>query len=546
VLDHPQVVEVFSPEMLADIRPASYFEAKLEPLYSDLKLRPAIALFWWYALRVATILEADDQEHREAEFAAALRRCLDALSLTSIEINELRWELDVACVTGHLARAFRILDELKFRPEAKARSSAIVRALFRLDQLTTERPPSGSWDEGIRFPDGEFAFPGYSMLAWVYATSIKDVRQPPSADRPATLRKGVDLLMLRTMRFWLEETKQYDSQLPPHMLAIEAWLTYALGLHAGQRVDLERAARIFETLPDSGAGMAVIDRGMAYEAAVMAFQDAGLLESALECARAWRHPGPNRAADWRIAELLGRLGRTEEMIKAIQDAVPETEHSDDAWKDTQLLKLGLENLAAHQVSTAIQSLAKSTPLRVQGEELCGWLFPWFHHLAPKARDWIWSGLYSVSNRELQAHTGDPAFANAADNFGEAMAWELKEVVLKPFFATVTITEVGPLSEKSPWKKLAERRAALGDVVACFQEVPKAKPGIGRQFGAWLRENHPMLLSQFDDPKFSFSLSTANGIRTRAQHGDITRDEVRQIFEIVRRVMAALHPQSEED
>jgi tetratricopeptide (TPR) repeat protein len=538
VLGHPRVESIGS-AMFSDGERAERFRTALEGSYLDKHLRPAMLAFWWEALNLRTILDDEDQKDRVQEYSEALFHCVDAVAPLSIESDaQLRWELDVAATTRNLPRVLRLLDELRRRPNPEAFGEIAIRMLFLLTACNFLEPlPSGTWDPAVQRPDYEGFYQVYSMLAWSVAMQPGRVRVSPPPNGPTTLRKDMAVSDVRAIRDWVELARDGGVAFSQEAAAIEAWSTYCLGLADGRSADVERAGTLYESAEDFTLPGGQLDKPWRWEAATIAYQDAGSLAKALSCVEHWAELAPGDArAQRKLAELSWRVGNLEDAIDALVRAAADDAPSDRAWEHTILLQLGLEKLSGDSSSKAIERAAERTPLKETGHRLSAWVLPWFDSLSEKAKQRFWFGLYAVSSPELLESTGQATWDNAGDNFGEALAFELKHRIIEPFSTEDARGKIDPRDEH--WVRLANGRATLGELIECLLSSLRPTNDAARTLRKRLDAHHKKLLRELIDSEKD--LRRLYRLRGAAQHGTVSEASVRDIFLLVCRVLAALH------
>lgn len=514
-------------------------EHHLEDLYSDLALRPAVVIFWW---RAVTWLRGTYQLQSESDDVELelppVHRCLDALSPSSIATpDQFRWEVDVAAALAHRSRVVRLLREWQSRGMPMSYLAIAVRALFLLCLPTGDtRPPSGTWDPDLCFPGAEQLYRGYSRLAWACAIDVPLIRVPSKLDRPARLRDDIDRASVRELRNLVNAAKDAGTLAEPEALAVQAWSIYSIGLLDARPEECERAGALYEAVPDVVLpnSTSVSNRWKRWQAATLAYQDAGLIEPALRTARIWAGLSSERPLVYRtIAELCWKLGRLEDAMQAFEKAIGD-ESGERDWQDSLILSLGLDKLQGDTVSRAITHAASASPFKEQGRELVAWIMPWFTELGEKARDRLWFGLYALSSPSIKADTGQAAWDNAGDSFGEALAFELKRVVFIPFFQ-----EHSDLVVSGEWEQIRAGRGTLGQLVeAVLQCREQPNHTTAKKLRAWLDSRRPGFIDVVS--RNAQRLKRAYRLRGSAQHDSIKPVEVRELFDTAVVILAALH------
>lgn len=538
VLGHPEV-EPFETATFSDGESADRFRTALEGRYGEGQLRPAMLAFWWQALHTRTILDDDDQADRVREYSSALRHCIEFVGPASIESDsQLRWELDIAATTRNVQRVLRLLDERKRRPRPDQFADTAVRLLFLLVACEFDEPlPSGLWDPEILRPDFGGFYRVYSLIAYTVAMQPGRVRVPPTPNGPPTIRKEIVVPHVRAIREWLELVKDAGGSPKEETAAIEAWTVYCLGLADGRSGEMERAGILFENAPKfDWPDTDLEEKPFRWQAAAIAYQDGGASQKALACVERWATVAPNdMLAQRKLAELNWRGGRLEEALKAFERATASEEPSDRTWEHTTILQLGLEKLAAETNVNAIERAAERTPLKVQGQRLAAWTLPWFDQLSDKARERFWFGLYAVSSPELLETTGQATWDNAGDNFGEALAFELKCRVFEPF-AAESRSKID--SRDEIWIKVIRGYGTLGQLIECLLASLRPDSPPKHLLRARLYKHHKPLVAELT--RSETDLRELHRLRGAAQHDTLAEAGVRQLFALVCRIFAAIH------
>lgn len=540
VLGH-HAVDALTSAQFSDGEPAERFEGSLKELYGEAHLRPALVEFWWEAIHTRTILYDDEQQDRVSEYTNALNKCVDFVAPSSISDVQIRWELDVAATTGNIPRVLRLLDELKHRPCRDDLSQSAVRLLFLLVGCSEiDVPPSGAWVPEIELPGATNFYRGYSALAWITAVQLKHARTPPKPNSPASLRKELVVSHIRSIREWVDIARDSGAEFRQEVRAIEAWVTYCLGLADRRSAELERAGALYEGLPDYTWSNGRIDQPWRWAAAAVSYQDGESFAKALSCAHRWAELAPDDPlAQRKVAELCWKQGNLEEALKAFELALADEAPSDRAWEQTAILQLGLEKLTADSNAAAIERAADRTPLKDQGKRLAVWLLPWFGKLSEKAAERFWFGLYAVSSAHLLDNTGQAAWDNAGDNFGESLAFELKHRVIEPFASDEAPGKIDQRDKH--WVRLISGRATLGEIIECVLSSLRPTSDPARALRKRLDAKHKPLVQELI--RSENDLKRLYRLRADAQHGTLSEAGVREVFATVCRVFAAIHATS---
>ena len=398
------------------------------------------------------------------------------------------------------------------------------------------KPPSGAWDPQLQRPGAEQLYRAYSLIAWAYALDTSLMRLPSKLDRPASLSDKIDRGNLRELRHWVDAAKDARALDGPEALAVQAWTVYALGLVDGRSEELERAGALYESAPDvslpDGAEASI--RWKRWQAASLAYQDAGALERALQAACRWaastKDPSP---AYRKIAEICWRLGRFEEAMNAFENATGDAAAERD-WQDSLILALGLEKLQGDAVARAIAHSASGSPFKEHGLELVAWFLPWVRLLGGQSRERLWFGLYTISSAEILANTGQAGWDAAGANFGESLAFELKGAVFKPFFQQHSDLAL----PDQFWQRVHDGTGTLGQLVQILLQSRVPLTSAARTLRTWLEQNHPKLVDEIS--RNNKKLIQAHQLRDAAQHEQLNPDGVRELFETVCLALKAIH------
>lgn len=131
----------------------------------------------------------------------------------------------------------------------------------------------------------------------------------------------------------------------------------------------------------------------------------------------------------------------------------------------------------------------------------------------------------------RAELGDTRWKMAGDNFGEAVAGELKERVFAPLNGLFKMKRlVSPDSHY--WPLALKRKAALGQMIRCLdeviQKVPHPHPTLV-EVKKWMGTNSPAFLEYLES--HSSDLRRLATLRGEAQHSTVTESEARTLFKI---------------
>jgi tetratricopeptide (TPR) repeat protein len=368
---------------------------------------------------------------------------------------------------------------------------------------------------------------------------ILALRTPAKLDRPAQIAEGVDRAAIRELYqlvMWSSDVGQLTDAVS---VALHAWALYACGLLDGSNDLVRRAAALYESAPEltfPGIDVEVSQPWKRWRAAAIAHHDAGDIDKAVRAGENWAALSPEPAAAYRkMAELLWRLERPVEAVEAFMKAVGE-EPSDRIWEDSLILKLALECQQGDATATAIQQAAAKSKFREQGEQLVTWLLPWFSQLSDDARGRLWFGLFALSSPEVQANTAETAWYNAADNFGESLAFELKHAVFAPFFRE----HRGIDPPDDHWRHIRNGKGTLGQLIQVLLTARHPVTAAATALQGWLNTNRPYLLNLLRNPQ---PLHRVYQLRGRAQHDRVDTAAVREVFRTVCEALSAIHRKS---
>jgi len=113
---------------------------------------------------------------------------------------------------------------------------------------------------------------------------------------------------------------------------------------------------------------------------------------------------------------------------------------------------------------------------------------------------------------------------AADCFGEAVAFELKERVFAPFVAD----SPGLCPPDEHWKRALAGRGMLGEMIECLLQSRQPNHQTAKQLSAWLTANRPGLREHIRKARPRQLLQLAK-LRGQAQHASVTESETRELF-----------------
>jgi hypothetical protein len=133
------------------------------------------------------------------------------------------------------------------------------------------------------------------------------------------------------------------------------------------------------------------------------------------------------------------------------------------------------------------------------------------------------GMFSLSSPAVAAEMESERWDLAADAFGEAVAFELKERVFRPFSKSALLT---PPDEH--WKRALAGRGMLGEMIDCLLQTRVPNNAAAKQLSDWLTMNLPRLRDHIRKAPSSRLFKLAR-LRGQAQHESVTEAETREVF-----------------
>src|SRR5262249_44450748 len=120
-----------------------------------------------------------------------------------------------------------------------------------------------------------------------------------------------------------------------------------------------------------------------------------------------------------------------------------------------------------------------------------------------------------------------------DAFGEAVAFELKERVFRPFAGSA------PLAPPDDhWKRALSGRGMLGQMIECLLQARQPNHATAKQLAGWLATNLPRLRDHIRKSSPVNLLKLAR-LRGQAQHESIDETETRWVFHEAEGLLKAL-------
>jgi hypothetical protein len=190
----------------------------------------------------------------------------------------------------------------------------------------------------------------------------------------------------------------------------------------------------------------------------------------------------------------------------------------------------LESRDNETAQRALAEVALTHPERSVVIELVGWDWPAFAQLSNLTRELWWRALVFICDpRVRQAFRGTP-WRNAAADFGEAVAAELRARVFGPFaewdgFKRARLSG----KEESIARAIGRSRATLGTMAAVMRSTGDSRSALGQLLGVFLHESHRPLRQHLKNLTALDRLEQAVGGRNEAAHGDVSMEQARQIY-----------------
>ena len=456
---------------------------------------------------------------------AALRQYLERLAPTGIDdLSRLRWELHAAAIAWDLGRVLAIGRRIEdLEPTAENIYLIAQDAFYCLAHL--DFPPS-ALDPDIHFPDFTF-HQIYDLLVFSWALVVappqndahtwRDLSQLDAEGLNGAL--SVDSLASRV---------ELSGPLAPTLCAIRCWCRFALASGRSDLKGLRSVGLEYLGLPPHLLNIEsarLEGRKLSLAAAFQCSIRGQDFSSAVTAAREWTAIAPSdlRAKSC-LVEALYKDNRIPETVAALEEWVKARQDDSEDWQASLLLQLGLEVLDVRRMAAAIETAAFTAPFRRQGEELIRWFVPYFGALPAKTRERLWVGVYKVSCPELAINWEDARWNQAGDDFGEAVALALKELVILPFQSA----NADVRAPDDGWKRVLEGKGTLGQLIECMLQARFPNHQSAKQLAAWLDENKPSFkkyLSRTPPQR----LLAFNKLRGQAQHDAISENEARKIY-----------------
>jgi hypothetical protein len=224
-----------------------------------------------------------------------------------------------------------------------------------------------------------------------------------------------------------------------------------------------------------------------------------------------------------------------ESIEAFDEYVRLRKEGTNDWEPNLLLELGYRFKEHRERNTALHAAALSSFARPAGEAIIQWYSPWFPRLSKAAREKWWSGLFFISSPEVATQIPDDRWGEAAAAFGEAVTFELKTRIFKPFGSTHIATIA---AADDQWKRAVAGTETLGGMIGCLAQAKHGSSVPGKQLNIWLVK--VPVFRQFIERTPQGQLKKLKAVRGKGQHEwGSTADEARQAFTESTRWLEAL-------
>lgn len=448
-----------------------------------------------------------------------------------VDPAQLRWELHLAASADSLERAVRVsrrLIDLDSTPEVLVLAARTLFLLAHPTRPSLEVFEPSTFDPSIQRL-GSLPAALCDLFTYLLATIVEKRGSlrwtDPSALSTSVLNAVVDIeYMLKRV--------QSTTPLTPTQRAVQCWCAFAQAAAVGDLHKMSDAGRSYAVLPPFPADAGPAPSGTS--AAATCFALAANWSAATEAAKRWTAEAPKDAqAMRRLAEAHYKQNEISEAVHAYEEYVQLREGGDDDWESSLLLHLGLEVLVRQNSVTALEAAAFSASIRQQGERLISWFHGWFDALSPKARERWWVGMFVLTSPHVASEIGEARWNQAADAFGEAVAFELKERVFGPFAASAQVT-----APNDYWKRALSRQATLGQMIECLLQTREPAHSTAKQLSGWLTTELPRLRDQIRKIPQQRLLGFAR-LRGQAQHDSVTESETREVFFVAVQLLDAI-------
>ena len=456
----------------------------------------------------------------------ALRRFVSSVPVSALsDPLLLRWESHAAATAGDLERVLAIGRRFEDLGAAADYLGLAATTAFILLHPGSQRPFTPSrFDPDIRAPKWNPVATDH--LNYLYATIVDPRPNLPLTDPEDFSASHRDALLVADAS--LSRLKSGTGELTPTQQAIKAWFTFALGAATRDRGRLAVAGDAFLSVARHPLETdAFSDRPMLCRAAATCYARALKWPDAIVAAQEWCAGAPNDAeAHRRLAESLYKDERIPEAITAYEDYVGLRKEGANDWEPNLLLRLGMDFLTQRKLAAALEAAAFSTVFRPQGETLLTWFSEWFPKLSNKARERWWVGMFTISSPHVAAGIGTALWDQAADCFGEAVAFELKERVFRPFAASQPTLK----AQDEYWRRVLAGKGTLGEMIECLLQARVPLHPVAKELRKWLDAHQPALQKHLSKIQ-PHQLIALTKLRGQAQHGEasLTETETRAVF-----------------
>lgn len=448
-----------------------------------------------------------------------------------VDPAQLRWELHLAASAdsldraAHIARRFVDLDST---PEMLALAARTLFLLAHPSRPSLDIFQPSTFDPKIHRPDwhpSELC----DLFTYVLATVVEKRGSLTWTDPPALSTSVLNAIIEID---YLLKRLQPTTRLTPTQRAVQCWCGFAEAAAVQDLSKLSEAGRSYADLPPFPLDVGPSLNGTA--AAATCFALATDWSAASEAAKRWTAEAPKDAqAMRRLAEAHYKQNEISDAVQAYEAYVGLREGGDDDWESSLLLQLGLEVLVRRNSGAALEAAAFSASVRPQAERLISWTYPWFDALSQRAREQWWVGMFVLTSPHVADEIGEARWNQAADAFGEAVAFELKARVFGPFAASAQIT-----APNEYWKRALSGQATLGQMIECLLQTREPTHSTAKQLSAWLITEVPRLREQIRKVPPKRLLEFAR-LRGQAQHASVTDSEAREVFLVAVQLLEAI-------
>ena len=504
--------------------------------------RSVIAGILWHVSEFDVPAWEDEAETWQSERRAVLDRYLARVAPSSVgNLPWLWWELHAAATIGNLKRVLELgrrAEDLSSDPADLVLVARIIFFLVRpgaaADMGPTDWIPHLSSDKTTA--------PLQLCYTFMQAVNIEGEQGLESQNLPAATADA-----LHIARALIERAEQETGVLVPADQAIRAWCDFTLGRVNSDVKRLTQAAAAYAAAPAepllaNTAGTK--PETVTLNAAGLCYLLADKPELAEPLFRKCIAAAPEAPRfRMRFTECLIRQGRKSEALEAFAEydrVQPDT--SDSRWLSPLLLEIGVDWVSQLGLTNAMEAAAFTAPGRPVGEGVVRWLVPWFDKMSQGGRQKWWVGLYTLASPENAKYIGESIWSQAADSFGEAVAFELKAKIFRPFASTYNprpLTDANKRvnQQQVGWQRSLEGRGMLGQMIECLLQSRYPTHEAARMLNNWLSEKHPRFLNHLRPQAMQLA-----ELRAKAQHEShetVGELEVRQLYKDASAFLEAL-------